>query len=281
MVTLPNGEEYPAFGIGTWHLGDSQETYQQEKEVLQFALENGVTLIDTAEQYGDGNAEKLVGDAIQGFERDSFKLVSKVMPQNAGKQQMRESLEASLERLQTDYLDLYLLHWRGQTPLAESIAAFEELKAEGKIKAWGVSNFDVEDLEELRAAENGDQSQLNQVLYHLGSRGIEVALKPEMDDNGMPVMAYCPMGQGGKLNQDLQNNETIQAIAEAHQVSEMQIILAWVLQQENVLAIPRTSKLDHMKDNIAAQDIRLTEEELADLDQAFPAPSERVPLDIE
>lgn len=281
MVKLPNGESYPKFGIGTWYLGESQETYQQEKEAIQFALKNDVRLIDTAEQYGNGNAERLVGDAIQGFDRKSFKLVSKVMPQNAGRQLMRKSLEASLKRLQTDYLDLYLLHWRGRMPLWESIEAFEELKAEGKIKAWGVSNFDVEDLEELRSTTNGDQSQINQVLYHLGSRGIEVALKPYMEGLNMPIMAYSPMGQGGKLNQDLQNNETIQAIANTHNISEVQVILAWVLHQENVLAIPRTGKVKHMKDNIAARDIKLTAEELAKLNQAFPAPRKRVPLDME
>lgn len=281
MVKLPNGEEYPKFGIGTWNLGDSKEKYQEEKEVIEYALQQGVTLIDTAEMYGNGNSEKLVGDATRGFDRKSFKLVSKVLPQNASKQKMRQSLDASLERLQTDYLDLYLLHWIGQVPLQETIEAFEELKAEGKIKAWGISNFDLEEVESLRNKVHGDQSQANQVLYHLGSRGIEVALKPYMDSIGMPIMAYCPMGQGGKLNKNLQHNETIQAIAEKHQVSEMQIILAWVLHQENVIAIPRTGNLEHMKENIAAQEIKLTSEELDRLDQAFPAPQERVTLDIE
>lgn len=281
MVQLPNGEEYPIFGIGTWYLGDSEETYEQEKAVIQYALQHGVTLIDTAEMYGNGKAEKLVGDAIQGFDRESFKIVSKVLPQNAGKQNMRRSLEASLKRLQTDYLDLYLLHWRGRVPLEETVAAFEELKAEGKIKAWGVSNFDVEDLEELRQEPNGEQGQLNQVLYHLGSRGIEVALKPYMEQKGMPVMAYCPMGQGGALNKKMRHNETIQTIAKEHYISDMQVILAWVLHQKNVIAIPRTSKLEHMKENIAAQKIRFTEAELSKLNQVFPAPAERVPLDIE
>lgn len=281
MVQLPNGEEYPIFGIGTWYLGDSEETYEQEKAVIQYALQHGVTLIDTAEMYGNGKAEKLVGDAIQGFDRESFKIVSKVLPQNAGKQNMRRSLEASLKRLQTDYLDLYLLHWRGRVPLEETVAAFEELKAEGKIKAWGVSNFDVEDLEELRQEPNGEQGQLNQVLYHLGSRGIEVALKPYMEQKGMPVMAYCPMGQGGALNKKMRHNETIQTIAKEHHISDMQVILAWVLHQKNVVAIPRTSKLEHMKENIAAQKIRFTEAELSKLNQVFPAPAERVPLDIE
>lgn len=281
MVQLPNGEEYPIFGIGTWYLGDSEETYEQEKAVIQYALQHGVTLIDTAEMYGNGKAEKLVGDAIQGFDRESFKIVSKVLPQNAGKQNMRRSLEASLKRLQTEYLDLYLLHWRGRVPLEETVAAFEELKAEGKIKAWGVSNFDVEDLEELRQEPNGEQGQLNQVLYHLGSRGIEVALKPYMEQKGMPVMAYCPMGQGGALNKKMRHNETIQTIAKEHHISDMQVILAWVLHQKNVVAIPRTSKLEHMKENIAAQKIRFTEAELSKLNQVFPAPAERVPLDIE
>lgn len=281
MVKLPNGEEYPKFGIGTWHLGDSQENYQQEKEVIQYALQHGVTLIDTAEMYGNGNSEKLVGDAIQGFDRESFKLVSKVLPQNASKQRMRQSLNASLERLQTDYLDLYLLHWIGQVPLQETIEAFEELKVEGKIKAWGISNFDLEEVASLRNKADGDQNQINQVLYHLGSRGIEVALKPYMDSIGMPVMAYCPMGQGGNLNSGLQHNDTIQAIAKKHQVSEMQVILSFILQQKNTIAIPRTGNLEHMKENIAAQDIKLTSEELDRLDQAFPAPTKRVPLDIE
>ena len=281
MVKLPNGEEYPKFGIGTWHLGDSQENYQQEKEVIQYALQHGVTLIDTAEMYGNGNSEKLVGDAIQGFDRESFKLVSKVLPQNASKQRMRQSVNASLERLQTDYLDLYLLHWIGQVPLQETIEAFEELKAEGKIKAWGISNFDLEEVASLRNKADGDQNQINQVLYHLGSRGIEVALKPYMDSIGMPVMAYCPMGQGGNLNSGLQHNDTIQAIAKKHQVSEMQVILSFILHQQNTIAIPRTGNLEHMKENIAAQDIKLTSEELDRLDQAFPAPTKRVPLDIE
>lgn len=281
MVKLPNGTEYPKFGIGTWHLGDSQESCQQEKETIQYALQQGVTLIDTAEMYGNGNSEKLVGDAIQNFDRESLKLVSKVLPQNASKHKMRKSLEASLKRLRTDYLDLYLLHWIGQVPLQETIEAFEELKAEGKIKAWGISNFDLEEVESLRNKVQGDQNQVNQVLYHLGSRGIEVALKPYMDDIGMPVIAYCPMGQGGKLNASLQHNETIQSIAKKHRVSEMQVILAWILHQENTIAIPRTGNLKHMQENIAAQDIKLTSEELDRLDQAFPVPTKRVPLDIE
>ncbi|RLK62764.1 aldo/keto reductase [Atopobacter sp. AH10] len=281
MLHLPNGEVYPNFGIGSWYLGENTARWEEERDCIRYAIENGVNLIDTAEMYGDGRAESLIGQAIKGVERDSLLIVSKVYPWNASLEQMKKSCLASLERLGTDYLDMYLLHWPGNIPLEETVQAFEDLKKEGLIRAWGVSNFDVEDMEALEKVADGDQCQINQVLYHLASRGIEYALKPTLDRKGIPLMAYCPLGQAGRLKKDLLTDPSIQMVADRHGVSRYQVLLAFILNQEQMMAIPRTGNIEHMADNLKARELRLSKEDYALLDQAFPAPDHRVALDTE
>lgn len=281
MVQLPSGIQYPNFGIGTWYLGEKAAEWDKEKTCLQYALERGVSLIDTAEMYGEGQAERLVGEAIKPFDRQQLQIVSKVYPWHADLKQMREACLGSLERLGTSYLDLYLLHWTGKVPLEETIYAFELLKKEGLIRAWGVSNFDVEDMEALRAVPDGQNCQMNQVLYHLGSRGIEYQLKPALDHWGIPVMAYCPLGQAGRLKKELLTDPSVQEVARRHGVSVYQVLLAFVLQKSQMIAIPRTSQQAHMADNLAARQLVLSPEDRQLLDQAFPAPDHRVELDTE
>lgn len=264
-------------GMGTWYMGEGRKPYEQELSAIRYGVENGIHLIDTAEMYGEGLAEKLVGDAISYYEREQLTIVSKVYPWNATKTGTRNSLESSLRRLQTDYLDLYLLHWREDIPLAESIEALIQLQEEGKIKQWGVSNFDVADLEELCAI--SADCATNQVLYHLGSRGIEFALKPMMDALQMPLMAYSPLGHGDTLKTNFSKNPILQQIAEEHGATIQQILLAWVTAQPNTIAIPKASSITHMKQNIEALSIQLSAQNLRDLNKAYPSPGYKTPLD--
>ena len=275
-----SGMAVGTIGQGTWYLGEQPQRFQEEASALQAGIEAGMNLLDTAEMYGDGAAETLVGAAIQGYPRDSLYLVSKVYPWNAGGKQLQRSCENSLRRMRTDYLDLYLLHWRGSIPLAETIAGMERLKEQGKIRAWGVSNLDTEDMEELFEA-GGQDCAADQVLYHLGSRGIEVDLLPWLQAKDIPVMAYCPLAQAGRLRRGLITHPAIQAIAQAHSVTPSQVLLAFLLSRPGVIPIPRTGKQCHTMENAAAAEVRLTPEELQALDQAFPAPKHKVPLDMQ
>ena len=268
-------------GQGTWYLGNHPETFQQELSSLRAGLERGMTLLDTAEMYGEGAAEELVGSAIQGFERQDLYLVSKVYPFNAGRGNIFASCENSLRRMRTDYLDLYLLHWRGSVPLAETVDCMEQLKAKGRIRAWGVSNLDVADMQELLAVPGGQGCAANQVLYHLGSRGIEYDLLPTLQARSIPVMAYCPLAQAGQLRRGLLNHPAVAETARNHGGTPSQVLLAFLLSRPGVVPIPRTSRPEHTVENAGAADLRLTEEELARLDAAFPAPDHRVPLDMQ
>jgi diketogulonate reductase-like aldo/keto reductase len=231
-----------------------------------------MTLIDTAEMYASGGAEEVTRDAIAG-RRDEVFLVSKVLPSNASRAGVIRSCEASLRRLGTDRIDLYLLHWRGGVPLAETVAAFEALKRDGKIRDWGVSNFDTDDMEELLGVDDGKAVQTNQVLYNLSSRGIEYDLMPWSDERSIPLMAYSPVNQGS-----LGDNGSLQAIAERHDATPIQIALAWVLRRKGVIAIPKAVEPEHVRQNRAALDIRLSEADLAELDRAFPPPGRKEPL---
>lgn len=280
MVTLPDGAEVPALGQGTWFLGEHQSSREQEKEALITGVDSGMTLIDTAEMYGSGLAESLIGKAIAGMDRSKLFLVSKVYPQNAGRKHIFRSCIDSMERMGVDYLDLYLLHWRGGIPLSETVACMEQLKKEGKIRRWGVSNFDTDDMEELWSVPNGKNCAVNQVLYHVASRGIEYDLLPWMREHHVPLMAYCPLAQGGDLKKGLYRNETLRAIAQAHQATVSQILLAFVLRDGSTIAIPRSSKAAHTLENAGADAITLTEEELQMIDRAFAAPTRKVYLDI-
>ncbi|WP_424768493.1 aldo/keto reductase [Paenibacillus sp. sgz302251] len=278
-VKLPDGMELPRLGQGTWYIGDDPAKKADEIRTLRLGVELGMSLIDTAEMYGEGRSEDRVGEAIQGIRDDVF-LVSKVYPHNAGLERIVRSCDASLKRLRTDYLDLYLLHWRGSVPLSETIEGMERLVASGKIKRWGVSNFDKPDMKELTSLAAGTHCAVNQVLYHLGSRGIEYDLLPWLSERHIPVMAYSPMAQAGSLRQGLTHNEAVIDIADSHGVTPLQLMLAWTIRHENVIAIPKASTEEHVLQNAATALIELSEEDLRRLDEVYPKPSRKVPLDM-
>lgn len=267
-------------GQGTWYLGEDPAAFETERAALRTGLERGMTLLDTAEMYGEGAAERLVGRAIEGFDREKLFLVSKVYPFHAGRRDIFRCCEASLRRMNTDYLDLYLLHWRGRVPLEETVACMEELKARGRIRAWGVSNLDAADMRELLEVPGGGGCATDQVLYHLGSRGIEYDLLPLLRRHAIPVMAYCPLAQAGALRRGLLAAPAVTEAARAHGATSAQVLLAFVLAQPGLLPIPRTGDPAHAAENAAAAALHLTDAELAALDRAFPAPGWPTPLDI-
>lgn len=269
----------PAIGQGTWYMGESRSQRAAEVAALRAGVEQGLMLMDTAEMYADGGAEEVVGEALKGI-RDKVFLVSKVYPWNAGGKKAIATCEASLRRLGTDHLDLYLLHWRGNYSLAETVEVMETLIAQGKIARWGVSNLDIDDMQELWQVDGGQQCATNQVLYHLASRGIEYDLLPWCQQQSLPVMAYCPLAQAGRLRNGLLNNNAVLDIAHAHNASAAQILLAWVISHQGVMAIPKASSVAHVKENAAALNITLSADELAKLDRAFPAPQRKMPLDV-
>ncbi|MEA5456133.1 aldo/keto reductase [Sinomonas sp. JGH33] len=277
LVPLPCGARVPCLGQGTWFMGEDPSRADEERRALRAGLDAGLTLVDTAEMYGDGAAEALVGEAIAG-RRDEVFLVSKVLPWNATRRGTAQALEGSLRRLRTDYLDLYLYHWRGSTPLAESIEALMRLQEEGKIRAWGVSNLDPADLAELAhipGATSATGFQTDQVLYNLARRGIEFDLLPRLRRSRVPVMAYSPIEQGRLLG-----HRALASVAARHGTSEAQVALAWVLRDDGVIAIPKSSTPQHTLENRSALGIRLTPDDLAVLDAAFPAPRRAVPLEM-
>lgn len=278
MKRTLNKQSVLAVGMGTWHMGDDPAKEKAEIDALQAGIKAGAAVIDTAEMYGEGNAETLVGKAIQPFTRGDLYLISKVYPWNASADELPKALDRSLARLGTDYLDLYLLHWRGDVPLAETVDALEAAKASGKIRAWGVSNFDVADMEELLRLENGDQCAANQVLYNLGARGIEYDLLPWQAEAEIPVIAYSPIAQGDRLGHHFKNDEVLKELAEAKGCTIFQLLLAWTLRQPHVLAIPQTSDSLHMLQNIEACKIIFSQSELAAIDARFPAPTKKQPL---
>ncbi|SFL45754.1 aldo/keto reductase [Salibacterium qingdaonense] len=278
-LTLPDETELPVVGQGTWHMGENPAQKKDEVRALQTGLDLGMTVMDTAEMYGNGGAEYIAGEAVQG-RRDEVFLVSKALPGNAGGSRLIQACEESLKRMGTEYMDLYLLHWRGGFSLEETVEGMEKLKRDGKIRRWGVSNLDTDDMEELWEAESSEHCQTNQVLYHLGSRGIEYDLLPWMRNKRLPVMAYCPLAQGGLLRRKMLEHPDLQEIAAGHNASAMQIMLAWVIQAGDILAIPKAVQTQHVYDNAQAASIRLTDEECRTLEQAFPAPDRKQPLDI-
>jgi diketogulonate reductase-like aldo/keto reductase len=275
-TALPSGEPVPVLGQGTWNLGDEPRLRTSEIEALRLGLDLDMTLIDTAEMYGAGAAEKLVGEAIYGRRDDAF-LVSKVLPQNATARGTVRACEASLKRLKTDRIDLYLLHWRGDVALEETLQGFESLLRTGKIRYWGVSNFDVADLEELVGLASGEAVATDQVLYNLTRRGIEHDLLPwcRSRPHRIPIMAYSPIEQGRLLE-----HPTICRVAARHDVTPTRVALAWALRTEGTIAIPRTGKVAHVRDNRAALDLHLTPEDLRELENAFPAPTRKQALEV-
>jgi diketogulonate reductase-like aldo/keto reductase len=272
QIALPSGENVPALGLGTWAMGEDRRLRKEEARALQLGLDLGMTLIDTAEMYADGGAEEVVAEAIAG-RRDKVFVVSKVLPQNAGRRQTIAACERSLKRLKTDRIDLYLLHWRGATPLAETLAAFDTLIEAGKIRHWGVSNFDTDDMEELVGLGNGAAVATNQVLYNLMRRGIEYDLLPWCRKRHIPVMAYCPLEQG-----TLARARKLEAIAARHEATPARVALAWLLKQTGVIVIPKSASEAHVRDNAAALNLHLNKDDLAALDELYPPPVRKVPL---
>jgi len=274
-VRLPDGTEVPALGQGTWHMGERSSAAKAEAAAVKLGIELGMTLIDTAEMYGNGGAEEVVAEASKG-QRDRLFIVSKVYPHNASRNGVPEACERSLKRLRTDRIDLYLLHWRGSHPLAETVEAFEKLRAAGKVRYWGVSNFDQRDMQGLVGLPGGDQCASNQVLYHAGSRGIEYDLLPWCTEHRIPVMAYSPVGQGGRLLQ----SKALATVAKRHDATPAQIAIAWTMRHDNVITIPKASDPAHVRQNAAAGAIVLSEDDLAIIDAEHPPPAHRQSLDI-
>lgn len=273
-TTLPAGLSVPVLGIGTWGMGEDSVKRNAEIDALRCALDNEMTLVDTAEMYGDGAAEEVVGMALEGRRNEAF-IVGKVLPHHASRKGTIAACEASLRRMGTDYIDLYLLHWRGGVPLAETVEALERLVSDGKIRSWGVSNFDTEDMEELENLGDGNKVQTDQVLYNLTRRGIEFDLLPWCRQRDMPVMAYSPLEQGRVLS-----NAGLRRIAQGHSATPAQIALAWVLRNRDVIAIPKTGTPARVPELRAALDIQLSQEDLLTLDQGFPPPDSKVALEM-
>ncbi len=273
-IQLPSGEAIPVLGQGTWGMAEGARPRADEVATLRAGIELGMTLIDTAEMYAAGAAEELTGEAIAGS-RDEVFLVGKVLPSNATRDGTIAACERSLRRLATDRLDLYLLHWRGGTPLAETLDAFAALAGDGKIRHWGVSNLDSSDLEELVRLPGGGAVATDQVLFNLTRRGIEHDLLPWCRERGVAVMAYSPIEQGRMLG-----DPGLEGVASRHEATPAQVALAWLLRQQGVCAIPKASTVEHVRENRAALELRLTAEDLAELDAAFPPPSGPRPLEI-
>lgn len=278
-ITLPSGKTVPALGQGTWKMGEIPSLRSEEIAALQLGMDLGMTLIDTAEMYGDGESEELIGEAI-GHRRNEAYYVSKVYPFNASRRGVIAACEQSLQRLGTDRLDLYLLHWPGSVPLDETFEAFQALKAAGKILDYGVSNFDTRGMQRCAAAKGGDQLATNQILYNLVRRGAEWDLLPWQRQHGMPVMAYSPIEHSPNEQFGLLDDPTLEAVAHRHDATPAQIAIAWLLHQQDVIVIPKAGRVDHVRENAAAGEIVLTSQDFAEIDEAFPPPFGPTPLDI-
>jgi diketogulonate reductase-like aldo/keto reductase len=274
-VALPDGTPVASLGQGTWHMGESAGTRGPEVAALRLGIDLGMTLIDTAEMYADGGAETVVAEAMAG-QRDRVFVVSKVYPQNASRAGVVAACERSLRRLRTERIDLYLLHWRGAVKLAETVAGFDDLLRGGKIRYWGVSNLDTDDMDELAAVPGGAACATDQVLYNLQARGPEYDLLPWCAAHAMPVMAYSPVGQGGALLR----HAALRRVGERHAATPAQVALAWTLLLPGIVSIPKASELSHVRDNAVAADLVLTALDTADLDAAFPPPRKKRSLEM-
>lgn len=280
-VKLPNGIILDNLGIGTWYMGDDISTRTEEISAIRYALDNGVKIIDTAEMYGGGRSELLINEAIQPYDREKLFIISKVLPNNAGSDRIFKSCDNSLKRLGTDYLDMYLLHWRGLVSFEETIETMEKLKDLGKIKSWGVSNMDVDEMSEILNIPKGEKCCANEVLYHLGSRGIEYSLKKFTDKHKIPTIAYCPLAQGGMLRGNLLKSSSVLKISRKYNISPIQVLLLFTLSQDNVISIPKSANIKHMKELINCLDLSLNNEDIDLLNKDYPSPIRKEPLDIE
>lgn len=282
-IKLPDGSLMPKLGQGTWQMAEDDSKMEREIAGLRYGISSGISMIDTAEMYAYGKAESLAGDAIKGTERSSLYIVSKVYPQNANKKHIFSSLERSLKLLETDYLDMYLLHWREDADLAEMVWCMEKLKDDGKIKRWGVSNFDVSDMEDLWRVPDGHRCVMNQVLYNLGTRGIEYDLIPWQREHNVPFTAYSPVGQAGALvTQDgisksqMMSDANVNEVASRLGISVVQLLLAFSMRFEDFAAIPKAVGFDHIDENVSSLDIVLSDSDIEQLSASFPAPSHKI-----
>jgi diketogulonate reductase-like aldo/keto reductase len=278
-ITLPSGRSVPALGQGTWKMGEIPSLRKEEIAALQLGIDLGMTLIDTAEMYGDGESEELIREAI-GHRRDEAFIVSKVYPFNASRRGVVEACEQSLQRLGTDRIDLYLLHWPGSVPLDETFEAFQALKAAGKILDYGVSNFDTRGMQRCVAAKGGGELATNQILYNLARRGVEWDLLPWQRQHGMPVMAYSPIEHSPNEQFGFLDDPTLEAVAHRYDATPAQVAIAWLLHQQDVIVIPKAGRPEHVRENRKAADLELNSQDFAELDEAFPPPSGPTPLDI-
>lgn len=285
-VQLPDGSSMQKLGQGTWKMGEDDRKAEKEVAGLQYGIDLGLSMIDSAEMYADGKAEMIAGRAIQRYDREDIYLISKVYPQNACREHIYSSLDRSLKLLGTDYLDMYLLHWREDADLSEVVYLMEELKEKGKIRRWGVSNFDVADMEDLWKVPDGNKCCVNQILYNLGTRGIEYDLLQWQREKQVPFMAYTPVGQAGALvteagvsKEALMSDKNVLEVAEKHGISVVQLLLAFVLRLDDMIAIPKAVSPEHIDENAAALDIVLTDEDLEQLSASFPAPTEKKPME--
>ncbi|MBW0769369.1 aldo/keto reductase [Mammaliicoccus lentus] len=277
MVNIKDMSIEPV-GLGTWKMGDDSNNHQDEIDAIQFAINQGANVIDTAEMYGDGASEELIGEAIQSYDREKLYIISKVHPENASRDKVLTSIDNSLKRLRTDYIDLYLLHWKSQYSLEETISAFEEAKNLGKIKEWGVSNFDTSDMKHLLSLPNGHECVANQVRYNIGDRGIEYDLKPFMRENNIALISYAPIARGDKLGKNLTKSPVLLELSRKYEVDVFQILLAWNIRDGHTLAIPKSSNKLHIENNMGASNIHLTEEDIQKIDSEFPPPTTKEPL---
>lgn len=286
QILLPDGSYMPKLGQGTWLMAEDDQKQEREICGLRHGLELGIEMIDTAEMYAEGKAELLTGHAIKGFERSHIHLISKVYPQNANRSHIYSSLERSLKLLGTDYLDTYLLHWREDADLAEVVYCMEDLKDKGMIRRWGVSNFDVEDMEDLFKVPDGDKCCVNEVLYNLGSRGIEFDLLQWQRERNIPFIAYGPVGQAGAMvtqdgvsKEQLMTDENVLEVARRKGISVVQLLLAFVLRLDDFAAIPKAVSFHHIEENFAAANVTLSQEDIQQLSQSFPAPDHKIPME--
>ncbi|TGD25411.1 aldo/keto reductase [Companilactobacillus suantsaicola] len=273
-----NQQQTSAIGIGTWHIGEgTPNESQHQMDAIRYGLDHGINLIDTAEMYGEGLSETLVGKVIKDYPREKFQLVSKFYPYHATEKLIETSLKKSLQRLQTDYLDLYLLHWRGDTPLIETVTGLEKMVQAGLIKNWGVSNFDLNDLKELSQLKNGTNCRVNEDLYNIGSRGIEYDILPWQKQHQMSFIGYSPFGSDGGAYLNIK--PILKEMAQAKHITVHQLLLAWVIRNHDLLSIPKTSSVEHMKSNLEAVDVSFTADELELLDQNYPKPNQATSLE--
>ena len=280
-IVLPNGRILPRMGLGTWRIGDDVDKEAKEIDAIRYGIDQGIRILDTAEMYGEGKSEILLGKAIQGFPRKELFLVSKIYPHNCNASRFFSSLEKSLKRLGTDYLDLYLLHWRtGRVDLKETVSLMEKAKARGLIRDWGVSNFNVTDMAELLAVEGGENCLADQCLYHLGSRGVEYSLLPFLGRHRIFFMAYSPLAQSGGLREGIFQNAAVVDVARRHGIQPIQVLLSFSLFREDVVSIPKCGSREHVFSLLEAEKVVLDEEDIALLEKAFPKPSRDFPLDM-